>query len=135
MTDRVQGCCCEPAPSATTEPLAEATHLRSLVPTCDHCERRPAACFGCYEGGEPGPASACDTCCGHGNEDGWCVPIVDLPAWAATVSLNADRLVEERDAFRAMVVDLLASAHPHPVEHPTMTAAWAKAQELLGKYS
>lgn len=37
----------------------------------------------------------------------------------------------ERDAFRAMLVEILASAHPHPVEHPTMAAAWAKARELL----
>jgi hypothetical protein len=36
---------------------------------------------------------------------------------------RVDELAEERDAFRAMVVDLLTSAHPHPVEHPTMTAA------------
>lgn len=37
----------------------------------------------------------------------------------------------ERDAYRAMVADLLASAHPHPVEHPTMTKQWARARELL----
>jgi hypothetical protein len=37
----------------------------------------------------------------------------------------------ERDAYRAMVCDLLASAYPHPTEHPTMTAAWAKARALL----
>jgi hypothetical protein len=37
----------------------------------------------------------------------------------------------ERDAYRAMVCDLLASAHPHPTEHPTMTKQWARARELL----
>ncbi len=37
----------------------------------------------------------------------------------------------ERNALRAMVVELLASAYPHPVEHPTMTATWAKARALL----
>ena len=37
----------------------------------------------------------------------------------------------ERDAYRAMLCDLLASAHPHPVEHPTMTKQWARARELL----
>lgn len=37
----------------------------------------------------------------------------------------------ERDAYRAMICDLLASAYPHPVEHPTMTKQWARARELL----
>jgi hypothetical protein len=37
----------------------------------------------------------------------------------------------ERDAYRAMVADLLASAYPHPIEHPTMTKQWARARELL----
>lgn len=34
--------------------------------------------------------------------------------------------------LREAVVDLLASAHPHPVEHPTMAAAWARATGTLG---
>lgn len=42
-----------------------------------------------------------------------------------------ERTTFERDAYRAMVCDLLASAHPHPVEHPTMTKQWARARELL----
>lgn len=42
-----------------------------------------------------------------------------------------DDAVAERDAYRSMVCDLLASAHPHPTEHPTMTAQWAKARALL----
>jgi hypothetical protein len=73
---------------------AEAERLRSLVPICAHCEDRPVACFGHYEDGESrvGPLAACDRCCGHGNEDGWCVPIVDLPGWAASVDLTADDL-------------------------------------------
>ncbi len=117
--------------------LAEVARLRSLVPICASCEQRPAACFGCYEGGTPGagPAPVCDTCCGHGCEDGWCVPIADLPGWAATVDLNARSLVAERDQFRAMIVDLLASACPHPGEHPTMAQAWTKARALLQTYS
>ena len=36
---------------------------------CLHCGK-PAVCHGSYEGQ---PVSyACDECCGHGNEDGWC---------------------------------------------------------------
>lgn len=34
---------------------------------------QPATCAGEYEGA--GLARACDACCGHGNEDGWCEPI------------------------------------------------------------
>ena len=34
----------------------------------------PAACVGAYEGAQE-EAPACDTCCGHGNEDGYCRPI------------------------------------------------------------
>jgi hypothetical protein len=40
-------------------------------------------------------------------------------------------LITDRDAYRAMVCDLLASASPHPTEHPTMTKQWARARELL----
>lgn len=35
---------------------------------CETCGN-PATCFGCYEGVH---GYACDTCCGHENEDGWC---------------------------------------------------------------
>ena len=39
----------------------------------------PATCVGVYEDGyEQDPAPACDVCCGHGCEDGWCV---DLEEW------------------------------------------------------
>ena len=34
----------------------------------------PATCIGAYEGSTT-PEPACDTCCGHGNEDGWCQPL------------------------------------------------------------
>ena len=35
---------------------------------------QPAACIGEYEG-HGGEAPACDSCCGHGNEDGYCRPL------------------------------------------------------------
>lgn len=41
------------------------------------------------------------------------------------------QLTRERDAYRAMLCDLLASAHPHPAEHPTMTKQWGRARALL----
>lgn len=106
---------------------------RAAIPTCTHCDQRPAACFGRYEGGDPddGPEPACDQCCAHGNEDGWCLPIADLLGWATTLLLNVDGLALERDALLAVVQAMLASAHPHPVEHPTMTAAWARARRVV----
>lgn len=41
---------------------------------CAHCGE-PAICFGVYEDSTQPAARACDSCCGHGNEDGWCKPI------------------------------------------------------------
>lgn len=34
-------------------------------------------------------------------------------------------------ALRKVIETLLASAHPHPTEHPTMTAAWAVGRAAL----
>ncbi len=44
---------------------------------CYHCVSKPATCIGAYENAEI-PAPACDECCGHGNEDGWCIPTASL---------------------------------------------------------
>lgn len=41
---------------------------------CQMCGK-PAACLGVYENPDNDPAYACDECCGHGNEDGWCNPV------------------------------------------------------------
>lgn len=38
---------------------------------CAHCGK-PATCVGSYESNDAPVARACDDCCGHGNEDGWC---------------------------------------------------------------
>lgn len=45
---------------------------RSLM--CEHCGERPAACLGRYEDMEE-DAYACNVCCAHGCEDGYCEPI------------------------------------------------------------
>jgi hypothetical protein len=37
----------------------------------------PATCFGQYEGRGP-VRYACDECCGHGNEDGWCEQLQEV---------------------------------------------------------
>ena len=46
--------------------------------TCFHCTaRRAAVCWGQYEAPSPTnqPAYACNECCGHACEDGWCEPV------------------------------------------------------------
>lgn len=48
--------------------------------------------------------------------------------WQKRAETAEARIAELETAVR----DLLASAHPHPVEHPTMTAAWARARAALG---
>lgn len=45
----------------------------SARPACANCGK-PATCFGKYEDMPEG--FACDDCCAHGNEDGWCKPII-----------------------------------------------------------
>lgn len=47
---------------------------------CQCCEKKPATCFGVYEVMEQPITAACDDCCGHGNEDGWCRPIAEMDA-------------------------------------------------------
>ena len=57
--------------------------LRSLVDPEDqfgpdalcHVGGEPAACVGRYERQDGPDLPACDVCCGHGNEDGYCSPI------------------------------------------------------------
>ena len=53
------------------------------------------------------------------------------PGTVAGLRIRERRALNERDAYRSMVCDLLASAHPHPTEHPTMTAQWKRARDLL----
>ena len=48
------------------------------------------------------------------------------------------KAMEAAEAFGALAVAeirrLLASAHPHPKEHPTMTAAWTAARAFLAEH-
>ena len=45
-------------------------------PRCEHCEN-DAACVGVYEDPTGPLAFACHDCCGHGCEDGWCIPLAE----------------------------------------------------------
>jgi len=67
---------------ASTSPadliLRAADEIETLrtAARCAHCQK-PATCVGVYEDSRRPPEFACDDCCGHGNEDGWCHRIVD----------------------------------------------------------
>ena len=52
--------------------------------SCDHCGR-PAECYGRYQGRS---AFACGVCCGHGCENGWCVPLKSAPPDPENASRN-----------------------------------------------
>lgn len=80
----------------------EIERLGEALPTCSECDSSPAVCFGQYEGdGVPQPS--CHSCCGHGNEDGWCIPLSDLPETAAAVDANNTRLATELNELRKAV--------------------------------
>ncbi len=77
----------------------DAAKMLGLIPI--ECQtsgcKSPVTCFGCYEGmGETLPA--CDDCCGHGNEDGWCRPIAEVFKWGDKHSERADAIEEESEA-------------------------------------
>lgn len=74
-------------------------------PLCAVCSK-VAACAGRYEDDENPIAFACHDCCGHGNEDGWCIRLEDIDGWMETVDRSASKLREERDE----AVRLLAKA-------------------------
>lgn len=54
---------------------ADPREARCQVSDC----REEIACFGSYESGDA-YGFACNTHCGHGNEDGWCFPIDGISA-------------------------------------------------------
>lgn len=60
----------------------------SPLPTCATCGG-PIACLGRYEGAEEF-AWACHRCCGHGNEDGFCVQLADLPSSITQMAEQAE---------------------------------------------
>lgn len=58
--------------------VAETAALRASHPECANCGN-PAACLGSYETNDAW-AYACGDCCAHGNEDGCCFPLAEVPA-------------------------------------------------------
>lgn len=69
---------CRPAPVGDTGDYSCRGEILWEDQRCAQCGGI-ATCTGSYEGaGEP-DKPACDDCCGHGNEDGHCRPILNCP--------------------------------------------------------
>ena len=90
--------------AALEQQLADASetsrYRRSCIDTLEPAALRcaicaaPAACVGSYEGAQIAPA--CNECCGHANEDGWCVPVAEV-------------IDKVRDIFRVLEEDAEAA--------------------------
>lgn len=74
---------------------SSTTEAASGYLACHVCGK-PAYCIGSYEG-DSQYRPACDACCGHGNEDGWCRPINEAIAkmseWIEEANTNDDRAI------------------------------------------
>lgn len=71
-----------------------AASLEPIEPgiiACRFCER-PATCYGTYEGST---GFACNDCCGHGREDGWCDPVAE---YIEKLQADAERYRRMRQA-------------------------------------
>jgi hypothetical protein len=85
----------------------------ATVAVCAFCGQ-PAGCFGQYADHDKG--FACDECCGHGNEDGWCVDIETLKASCIPVAPPEpvadaelpELTAEERAVFDAIPADAVS---------------------------
>lgn len=85
---------------------------------CANCGK-PATCYGAYEDCPAG--FACDECCGHGNEDGWCVPLNHGTVVLVAKLQEAETLTTECEQF----LDVTASAF-----FGRVPPAFKKANEL-----
>lgn len=92
--------------------VAERNRLSALLPKCVECGK-PAACLGNYDqscGGEAGTSAeddyACSDCCSHGNEDGHCWPLEDIPGVMQTLDINLTETVAENKKLEARVAEL-----------------------------
>lgn len=61
--------------------------------------------------------------------------VAEVRKWQKATEEEAEARGKAEGAYMSAVAEirnLLASAHPHPKEHPTMTAAWKRARAFLG---
>lgn len=66
---------------------------------CDHCRECDAVCVGRYEDPENPLEFACHGCCGHGNEDGFCVML----AADEQAMVEIDELTEKVESLERRV--------------------------------
>lgn len=98
-------------------------------PLCGTCSR-PATCVGYGERPET-LSFGCDECCGHGNEDGWCVPLAGGATTATDLGgLPAiERLI--RDFGSASRADgVFDYEEPHPRTAAILAALLAAVRTL-----
>lgn len=95
----------------------------------------PGPCRTCCSVCSPSSCADCGSCVCYGlaGNDELSGTIVYVRSDLAAARADVLTLCDAYDATLDIIRTLLASAHPHPVEHPTMTAAWAKAREFLGE--
>lgn len=55
---------------------------------------KPAECLGQYDTMEV-PAYACGECCGHGNEDGWCWLLQEIPENVGAIQTEINQLYDK----------------------------------------
>lgn len=85
----------------------ENERLKAAVLACHVCGR-PAACIGAYEGDQD-YRPACDSCCGHGNEDGRCWPLADAVTNLSD-ALKATEASAEQAEQRIIALEAVLSA-------------------------
>ncbi len=87
---------------ANDKPIAMLKAVAGGAGRCDMCGRT-ATCLGAYES-EENLGFACDECCGHGNEDGWCVRLklkADLTECDQSFDLRWEADMRARDMWHA----------------------------------
>lgn len=109
-----------------TCPRAEALRWLERLLVCAHCGK-PATCLGAYES-EENLGLACDDCCGHGNEDGWCVPADEVNATLQRVAQREQRREAFVEAFQAWA-DESAAGSDGAIEAWDSTVAAFKRME------
>ena len=77
------------------------TERRDASERCVYCAA-PATCLGRAEGQET-DTYGCDECCGHGNEDGRCVPILAIEVGETGITATIGFTAEYKAKLAAMV--------------------------------
>ena len=121
-------CACskEQLGSRIRELSEELEQLRESHPKCLCCGKL-ASCMGSYD---EAWGYACDECCGHGNEDGQCFPLADVPTRFQAALKWVGDANERADAAEA------SSPPPPPIDdefpEPDPEPFFARVAELLG---